>query len=419
VKKKKIILAIALGLGGININATASVLSPILSIMQQDYGISDGEAGFLTTILLVVCAIASIPIGKFVQKAGIEVAFASGLLGIAIGDLLRTMPSYEIVIVGSVLCGYGMIAGNVCLPLIVIRDFSTRINAMNSYYAGVMTFGAFVMTATAAQIAAAFGWRMNMYMLSVIALLSLIYWVFAFRVYNGGKFRVLDVKIKSKTNEASNKSRGEVHKFSDALVRESKIPVYKRLNVWLLIMVLSLNSFAFFSFTALLPKMITQLGIATSSEEAGMYASVFQVIGIVGTIGITLTLKSFLKDIGTIAVIFTCWLALPIGMLFFPNLLILWLIMGGYAQGSGYVYVFVLLARITAGHEDAAKVTAFMQALSYAICSVGPTLIAIVASDSLEAALYIVFALLVVELFAVLMLTKRSKKFENVEYASK
>jgi CP family cyanate transporter-like MFS transporter len=276
-----------------------------------------------------------------------------------------------------------------------------------------MTFGAFVMTATAAQIANAFGWRMNMYMLSVIALLSLAYWIFAFKIYNGGRFR--KVYVKANNSDAQSKNAVVNNKpDASALVvnKKSNKPVWKRLNVWLLIIFLSFNSFVFFSFTALLPKMLVQMGIAASNEDAGMYASIFQVIGIIGTIGITITLKSFLKDVGTLAMIFVCWFALPIGMLLFPNLIILWLIMGGYAQGSGYVYVFVLLAKITTDHEDANRVTSFMQALSYAICSVGPTLIAIVASNSLHGALYIVIALLIAEVVAAATLVLRSRRLE-------
>ncbi len=66
------------------------------------------------------------------------------------------------------------------------------------------------------------------------------------------------------------------------------------------------------------------------------------------------------------------WLAMPLGLLFAPQLWLLWSILGGAAQGGGITVIFIVIVRIVTSDDDARRMSAFVQGGGYLIGSAGP-----------------------------------------------
>jgi CP family cyanate transporter-like MFS transporter len=419
---------IAIAVGGANINLSSAVLGPILNEVQAFFRVSDVQAGMLTTTMLMVCAVCSLPVGMLCKKVDPTRIFSFGLAAFAVGNILRTFSVYEIALVGSAIAGFGVISGAICIPVLILRDFRNKINAMNSMFAAVMTTAAFFLTAVAAQIAASVSWQFNFYIIAAIATATLVYWFLAYDLptAKAAKSGVPNNSAATETNEAA----AETELSSAATLENPAVstktepktetseysgkirPPFRRITVWLLAIFLALNTFCYFSFNALLPKMLGEDGlkITESAEQAGVFSSLFLLIGILGTIGITVMLKTPLKDFASAAIIFVCWISLPLGMIFAPELIIFWLVLSGYAQGSSYVYVFILLSKITHQPAESSKITSILQLLGYGIGGLGPTITAMFFEISVFTGLWELVILLAIEALAVFILLFRIQK---------
>jgi MFS transporter, CP family, cyanate transporter len=66
------------------------------------------------------------------------------------------------------------------------------------------------------------------------------------------------------------------------------------------------------------------------------------------------------------------WLAMPLGLLFAPQLWLLWSVLGGAAQGGGITVIFIIIVRLVSTDDDARRMSAFVQGGGYLIGSAGP-----------------------------------------------
>ena len=107
----------------INLRTSIASVGPLIPFIREDLGISNGEAGFLTTLSLITFAIFSLFAPSLGKVLGHGRAIFTGLLLLAIGVVLRVQGGLTLLYVGTALTGIGIVTANV----LMIPFFKARV----------------------------------------------------------------------------------------------------------------------------------------------------------------------------------------------------------------------------------------------------------------------------------------------------
>lgn len=153
--------------------------------------------------------------------------------------------------------------------------------------------------------------------------------------------------------------------------RHATAPAPARRRVtWGLVLAFAGQAFSYYALTAWIPTLLhDEIGFDTAS--AGASSSVFQILAVVGALGVPV-LASRWRPRSIIVLVSLFWLAMPIGLLLAPQLWLLWSICGGAAQGGGITVVFIIVVRLVTTDADARRMSALVQGGGYLLGSAGP-----------------------------------------------
>jgi CP family cyanate transporter-like MFS transporter len=70
----------------------------------------------------------------------------------------------------------------------------------------------------------------------------------------------------------------------------------------------------------------------------------------------------------------TSWIIMTVGILFWPELMWLWLVIGAVGHAGGFVVIFTTLLRVARSDGEAAGMSAFVQGGGYAVAALGAPL---------------------------------------------
>ena len=173
------------------------------------------------------------------------------------------------------------------------------------------------------------------------------------------------------------------------------------------------QSFCYYSVTAWLPQILAA-GAKLAPENASAAASVFQLMATVGAFGVPILARQ-VKYKHLALALGTGWLIFAFGMLTVPTLWVPWLIFAGIAQGGAFTLVMVSMVQLAKSDREAARFSALVQGIGYALAATGPSLLgfAFDKTGSWNAPLYIILGA-VVTLSAALYLTTRDS--EHIQY---
>jgi CP family cyanate transporter-like MFS transporter len=111
--------------------------------------------------------------------------------------------------------------------------------------------------------------------------------------------------------------------------------------------------------------------VGLTRSAAGASSSVFQILAVVGALGVPL-LALKVRPSWVIALVALFWTAMPLGLLFAPELWLLWSVFGGAAQGGGITIIFIVIVRMASTDDDARRLSALVQGGGYGIAALGP-----------------------------------------------
>ena len=125
--------------------------------------------------------------------------------------------------------------------------------------------------------------------------------------------------------------------------------------------------------TAWLPSLLSdELGMSPAAAGAG--SSLFQILAIVGGLGVPLAAR-FASTTAVGLALGLLWLTVPVGLLLAPELWWLWCSFGGVAQGGGITLIFLAIIRLARDQASAARMSAVVQGTGYSFGAVAPTLL--------------------------------------------
>ena len=155
------------------------VVSPLLPLVIQDYGISRATAGLLIALALLVAAAFGLPGGALIARLGLRRVFTLGGFMVGLPVLSPIAPNFETLLVLRM--GYGMGFALILTatgPLLMQWFSRKEILAITSFNTAIISLGIALSVSTAAPIAAAIGWQNTLGIFGAVALLGAVGWVF-------------------------------------------------------------------------------------------------------------------------------------------------------------------------------------------------------------------------------------------------
>ncbi|MCV3322359.1 MFS transporter [Pediococcus ethanolidurans] len=119
-------LTISMMLVAANMRLPITIMPSLIQSFKQNFNLPNSLAGMLTTIPLLTFAVMSPIIAKLARRFGNEHVIYAFLIILAIGSYLRVIPSSAALLVGTLLVGVGIDAGNVLIPAVIKDNFLVK-----------------------------------------------------------------------------------------------------------------------------------------------------------------------------------------------------------------------------------------------------------------------------------------------------
>ncbi|CAH0326374.1 CynX/NimT family MFS transporter [Microbacterium sp. Bi128] len=344
------LLMLAIGLIALNMRGPLVAVAPVIAQLEDDLGFTPVELGFLTGIPVLCFALAA-PLASLAgRKLGPEFAITLTLLGVLFGVVVRSAGGGALVMLGTVILGVAITIGNIVVPLIIRRDFTpARQGAAMGTYTAALNIGSFLTSMVSAPLAELLGWRPAIAASGLFAVAAAAVWVIAV-----GRRAFIPAAVTAADPR-----------------RAGKPP--SRWITAALTFGFAGQAFSYYGVTAWLPSLLSdELGMAPAAAGAG--SSLFQILAIVGGLGVPLAAR-FASTTAVGLALGLLWLTVPVGLLLAPELWWLWCSFGGVAQGGGITLIFLAIIRLARDQASAARMSAVVQGTGYSFGAVAPTLL--------------------------------------------
>lgn len=346
------LLLTALLLYALNLRGPITAMAPVVSDVSADLHLTAASAGLLTGLPVLCYALVTPLAAALVNRAGTAFAGVTTLLGVLAGTVLRSTGGFATALAGTVLIGAAITVGNVTVPVVIARDFSSGIAGVTGSTTAAMNGGAVLTTIGMAPLAALVGWRWALASWSLVVLVGLAWW-----------WRAYGRRTAAPPDEAP------------ATTPDETPPphVLRQRLTWLLIATFAFQSAGYYALSAWLPTLLhDEAGL--SRTGAGAAAALFQGFGILGGVLAPLGLARW-HPRAVVAVVGAAWLALPAGLLLAPGLWSVWASLGGVAQSANYVVIFSVVATVAGSPAAAGRMSAAVQTAGYVLAGVSPTIL--------------------------------------------
>lgn len=364
------LLPAAVVLIALNFRGPIVATAPVIGDVRADLDLTASIAGLLTTIPVLCFALATPFASWVIAKADPERAVSLSLVVVLVGTVVRSLPSSVALLVGTAVIGIGITIGNVVIPVVIRRDTSPeRVGLVTGVYTSALNVGSMITSLGTAPIAAVWGWPVAIAIWGVLAVLAGIGWTYTVGARAAWR-RPVAVEPVVETGPIDQVlGTGAVRTVDDGIGAAPVRPA-RRLITWGLTLAFGGQAFSYYALTAWIPTLLHD-EIGFSKESSGASSSVFQILAVVGALGVPL-LAARWRPRAIIALVAFLWLAMPLGLLFAPQLWLLWSVLGGAAQGGGITVIFIVIVRIVSSDADARRMSAFVQGGGYLLGSAGP-----------------------------------------------
>jgi CP family cyanate transporter-like MFS transporter len=340
-----------------NLRASITVVGPLISDIRADLGLSDAMAGVLVAIPLLAFAVVSPVAPAIARRFGVERSLAGALLVLAVALVVRSLPFAAALWGGTMLLGAAIAVLNVVLPALVKRDHTAHVGRITGFYSAVQSGVAAVAAGLAVPIASATaaGWRLA---LGVWALLALVGWVVLAAVYRGREPHRPVVVVNP---------------------RPARSPWTTAVG-WQVTLFMGLQSVSFFVLVTWWPSVERSAGVPAAT--AGWHLSVFQALGVVGSLSCGAVLRRGGHERSAASVAALLILAGILGQLAEPTASLLWIVLTGLGCGASIVLALSLFGIRARDTAEAAALSGMGQSIGYLLAAAGPPLFGVLHDGS-------------------------------------
>ncbi|MGK0716599.1 MFS transporter [Leucobacter sp. W1153] len=401
-----ILLFVAVCLVAANLRMTITAVGPLLDEIASDRGVTPATLGLLGSLPLITWGLVS-PLAHGVSaRLGMSRAVSWALVALAAGTVWRSVPGAEINLwAGTALIGVGLAIANALLPAVIKRDFSAHVPLMMGVYTALLggtgAIGAGLavplselpLTATATGAAEAgvasglAGWQLSLLLMGAPIPIALLVWILATRARRSSpapkSADSLSATTTANDNDYDHSNDHETPGDSNtvALVPLTTGPIVtppgsagRRIwgdpLAWQVSLYMGSQSAIFYSLAAwLAPFEISQ---GRTPIAAGLILMTFQIIGIAGSLALPFIARGPRRKRWLPAALPTLTLFAMLGIVLWPDAIIVWLTIGGLAGGGSLTMALTLMAMRARTSEHATALSGMAQSLGYLIAAIGP-----------------------------------------------
>ncbi|WP_060480281.1 MULTISPECIES: MFS transporter [Pseudomonas] len=165
---------------GLNLRPIMAAIGPLLGTLQQDLGLSNTQAGLLTTLPVMMMGVFALSGPWLLRWVGEIKGVAMGILLIAVSCAARAyVASGSALITTAALGGVGIAITQALMPAFIKRSHPESAGMLMGVFSTGIMGGAALAAAFAAPGANLFGWQLTLGVAALPALLGLIAWLFA------------------------------------------------------------------------------------------------------------------------------------------------------------------------------------------------------------------------------------------------
>jgi len=334
----------------INLRTSIASVGPLLPFIREDLGLSNGLAGFLTTLPLLTFATFSLFAPSIGKRMGMGRAVFLGLVILTLGVFLRVLGGIGLLLLGTALTGIGIVIANVLvIPLIKVR-LPEKLGLMTALLATMMSLFAAIAVGVSVPIAVdwQFGWRGSLAFWAIFMVLAMLIWI---PQLQRPKASMHDVQIPAKN-------------------------VWRSALAWQITIFMGCQSVMYFTLITWLPDMLISRGWTAS--QAGFVSSMMQAVSLLGSYFAPSFLIKLKEQTGVVLVVGIAYLVGYLG-LFVENEWVTYASLGivGICMGSSLSIAYTLIALRTSEDQTTAKLSAMVQSSGYYLAALGPLLFGI------------------------------------------
>lgn len=348
--RAQILLLLGIAFVALNLRPALASVGPLVGVIRDETGLSNSMLGLLTSLPLLAFGFVSMFTPLFTRRFGVAGTLAGALAVLAIGLVVRSLPSVPALFLGTALLGVAIALGNVLIPGLVKRKFPHKSGQVTSLYSGFLGVGA----ATAAGISLPlsevlpFEWRGALGIWAFLAIVTFFIWLPQLRY------------LKPSENNRS---------FKQAMnnLRRSKL-------AWRIALFMGLQSMGFYVILAWLPEILHSRGY--DSTYAGWMLSLSQATGILGSLIMPTVAgwKKSQKRSVWFLIILEC-ISIIGFMLPQIGLVALWSSTIGFALGGTFGLALLFIVLRSDDSDTATELSGVAQSIGYFIAATGPILI--------------------------------------------
>ena len=329
----------------INLRTSIASVGPLIPFIREDLGISNGAAGFLTTLSLITFAIFSLFAPSLGKKLGHGKAIFLGILLLAIGVVIRVQGGIALLYLGTALTGVGIVTANVLMIPFFKARIPEKIGLMTALLSTGMSLFAAIASGISVPLAEELGWGWRGALLSWVGLmvLALIAWIPQLS------------PPKSKDN-------------AEALEGKN---VWKSRLAWQITGFMGTQSVMYFTMITWLPDLLIARGM--TPVNAGMALFYMQLISLIGAFFTPNLLLRLPQQSGVVIVVGIGYL-LGYSALFIHNELLTFaaLTVIGIGSGASLSIAYTLISMRTAEALTTSRLSGMVQSAGYVLAAFGP-----------------------------------------------
>lgn len=330
-----------------NLRVALTSIGPLVETIRADLGLTAGEAGFIGTLPLLTFAAVSPQVPRLARRFGTDQMLWTALAALATGIILRSLPVAGLLWVGTVVLGAAIAIGNVLIPSLIKREFPQHVSAVTGVYTAVIGIVASIAAGVAVPLAGVFpgGWRTSLGCWAGLVIVALAVWT-----PHLGRRRAAT---------------------PDPDTRRAATP-WRSLLAWEVAGFMALSACGFYTVQSWYASILQSYG--TSATAAGWLLFAYQLVGVVMSIVMPFVLAR-LRDQRAVAVV-SALLAMTgyLGLLFTPNLDVLWVLVSGVGAGGLFFLALAFFSLRAADPRSSAALSGMGQSIGYLVAAVGPVL---------------------------------------------
>jgi len=353
------------------------VVSTVTGELSSELGMSATVIGLLTSLPVLCFGLAAPAASALIGRIGVERSILVTLFGVLVGVLIRSVGGIAGALLGTLILGLAITVGNVVSPVLIGRDFRGRTATVTGSYTAALNVGSMLTLSATGPLVSAFGWQVALAVWSVLPLVAAVVWIPLTR--RAAVKRPRDLSTPGPASSAG--AQGGTETGQQAATGPTKpaesatlSTVLRRPATWMLTFAFAGQAFSYYGLTAWLPTLLAEEQGMTR-DQSGAASSIFQICAVIGAFATPVLINRTGTPLWAFVVNGVLWSALPLGLLFAPDLWVVWSASSGVAQGGGFVAVFTVVVLRSKTLQENRQLSAIVQTGGYCVAALGPVVV--------------------------------------------